>query len=180
MAIVCIGTLVQVRYDNGSGWVDEHLFQNCNAVEGEGENATSGTVGYGGRSYEFLNFVYQGATRTRNGDNLQAGLVLGSNKISSGYSQKLIEGHAVSNNGTTTIIPYQVVVRTCLMKPNFSQVNQVISTEYWTAASMAYDTKTLEILLTSGIDAVSSNISNMFLTTKKVGALPTTSQIRAL
>ena len=126
MAIVSIGTLLQVRYDNGNGWVDEHLFQNCNAVEGDGNNQTTGKVTYDGRTYEFLNFVYQGATRTRNGDNLQSALVLGSNKISSGYAQKILEGHAVRSNGETTIVPYQVVVRTCLMKPNFSEVNKVI------------------------------------------------------
>ena len=180
MAAVCIGTLVQVRYDNGSGWVDEHLFQNCNAVEREGDNATDGLVHYDGRSYSFLGFIYQGATRTRNGDNLQSTLVLASNKLSSGYAQKILEGHAVTNDGRTTINPYQVVVRTCLMEPGFTEVNRVICQEYWTASSMAYDVKTLEILLTSGIDAVRANISNMFLTTKRVGALPTTAQIRSL
>ena len=180
MAIVALGTLLQVRYDNGSSWVDEHLFQNCNAIEGEEGSQTSGKVVHEGRSYEFLNFVYQGATRTRNGDNMEAGLVFGSNKISSGYAQKIIEGHAVTTNSKTTILPYQVVVRTCLMKPNFREVDKVISIEYWTAASMAYDVQTLEVLLTSGIDAVTANISNMMLTTKRVGALPTTAQIRSL
>jgi hypothetical protein len=180
MAIVCIGTLLQVRFDRGRGWVDEHLFQNCNAVEREGADATGGKVYYDGRTYDFLNFVYQGATRTRNGDNLQSALVLGSNKISSGYAQKILEGRAETRQGETVIYPYQVVVRTCLMKPTFLEVNKVICTEYWNAASMTYDAQTLEILLTSGIDAVSANISNMMLTTKRVGALPTTAQIRSL
>ena len=45
---------------------------------------------------DFLSFVYQGATRTRNGDNLEAGLVLSCNRISSGYAQKILEGHAVT------------------------------------------------------------------------------------
>lgn len=180
MAVVNIGTLLQVRYDNGNGWVDEHLFQNCNAVEGAEGNQTAGRVDYDGRSYEFLNFIYQGATRTRNGDNLESILVLASNKISSGYAQKILEGHAVNSNGQTTITPYQVVVTTCLMQPNFSQVKKVICTEYWMAASMGYDVQTLEVLLTSGIDAVAANISNMFLSTKRVGALPTTAQIRSL
>ena len=180
MAIVSIGTLLQVRYDTGSGWVDEHLFQNCNAVEREGEDATDGIVREGGKDYSFLNFAYQGATRTRNGDNLQAALVFGSNKISSGYAQKILEGHAVTNNGKTTIEPYQVVVSTCLMEPGFTGVNKIISKEYWTAASMAYDVQVLEVLLTSGVDAFKSNISNMMLTTKRVGALPTTAQIRSI
>ena len=171
MAAVCIGTLLQVRYDNGSGWVNEHLFQNCN-IEGD--------VEHDGLKYEFLSFAYQGATRTRNGDNIQAVLALSTNKISSGYAQKILEGHAVTTDGTTTILPYQIVVRTCLMEPDFSKVNKVISREYWTAASMGYDVQTLEVLLTSGIDAFSANISNMMLTTKRVGALPTTAQIRSL
>jgi len=180
MAVVSIGTLLQVRYDNGDGWVDEHLFQNCNAIQREGDELSDGTVTEGGKSYAFLNFVYQGATRTRNGDNLQSALIFGSNKISSGYAQKILEGHAVTNNGVTTIEPYQIVVSTCLMEPNFQGVNKIISKEYWTAASMAYDVNTLEVLLTSGVDAFKSNISNMMLTTKRVGALPTTAQIRSI
>lgn len=180
MAVVSIGTLLQVRYDNGNGWVDEHLFQNCNAIEGAEDSQTTGEVIYEGRSYEFLGYAYQGATRTRNGDNLEAALVLASNKISMGYAQKILEGHAVSNDGKTTITPYQIIVRTCLMKPSFNEVQKVISTEYWQAASMNYDVNTLEVLLTSGISAVSANISNMFLTTKRVGALPTTANIRSL
>ena len=180
MATVAIGTLLQVRYDNGNGWVDEHLFQNCNAIEGADSNQTQGVVDYDGRTYTFLNFIYQGATRTRNGDNLQSALVFASNKISSGYAQKILEGHAVTKDGVTTIVPYQVVVRTCLMAPGFQQVRKVISVEYWAAASMGYDTDALEVLLTSGIDAFSANISNMMLTTKRVGALPTTAQIRSL
>lgn len=180
MAIVSIGTLLQIRYDSGNGWVDEHLFQNCNTVEGQGDSQTEGEVIYDGRTYKFLNFAYQGATRTRNGDNIQALLVFANNKISSGYAQKILEGHAVANNGETTIIPYQVVIRTCLMETNFRDVNKVLSKEYWTAASMGYDVKTLEVLLSSGIDAFSANISNMMLTTKRVGALPTTAQIRSL
>ena len=181
MALIPIGTLLQVRYDNGSGWVDEHLFQNCSAQIREGDKPSDGVVIYDGKRHEFLNFIYQGATRTRNGDNLQSALVFGSNKISSGYAQKILEGHAVTIDGTTTIQPYQVVVRTCLMDAgNFTQVNKVISQEYWTAASMTYDTQVLEVLLTSGIDAFSANISNMMLTTKRVGALPTTAQIRSL
>ena len=160
MAVVSIGTLLQIRYDNGNGWVDEHLFQNCNIT---------GSVTHDSRTFNFLNFAYQGATRTRSGDNIESALIFGNNKISSGYAQKIIEGHAVSNNGETTITPYQVVVRTCLMEPDFSAVNKVISQEYWTAASMGYDAQTLEVLLTSGINAFSANISNMMLTTKRWG-----------
>ena len=74
MAIVSIGTLLQVRYDNGDRWVDEHLFQNCNAIQREGDDLSDGIVTEGGKNYSFLNFVYQGATRTRNGDNLEAAL----------------------------------------------------------------------------------------------------------
>ena len=180
MAVINIGTLLQVRYDNGSGWVDEHLFQNCNAMQRDGDEQSDGIVREGGKDYSFLNFIYQGATRTRNGDNIQSSLVLGSNKISSGYAQKIIEGHAVTNNGVTTIQPYQVVVSTCIVDPTFRGVNKIISKEYWMASSMGYDTDTLEILLTSGVDAFSANISNMMLTTKRVGALPTTAQIRSL
>ena len=39
MAIVNIGTLLQVRYNNGTDWVNEHLFKIATLIEGEGDNA---------------------------------------------------------------------------------------------------------------------------------------------
>ena len=94
MAIVSIGTLLQIRYKTDSGWTNEHLFQNCNVT---------GTVSHSGETYNFLSFAYQGATRTRNGDNIQSALIFAANKISQGYAQKILEGHAVTSNGETTI-----------------------------------------------------------------------------
>ena len=44
-------------------------------------------VQYDGQDYDFLSFVYQGATRTRNGDNLEAGLVLSCNRISRAWTR---------------------------------------------------------------------------------------------
>ena len=45
---------------------------------------TDGNIVHNGHSYQFLSFLYQGATRTRTGDNLEAGLVVSTNQIADG------------------------------------------------------------------------------------------------
>ena len=75
MAKVHIGNLVEIRHwivpdkdvnDNGY-WVTQDRFQNVN---------TTTTISYGGQNYSFLSFIYQGATRSRTGDNIQASLMV--------------------------------------------------------------------------------------------------------
>jgi hypothetical protein len=53
-----------------------------------------------------------------------------------------------------------------------------LTQDVWLAASMAYDPTTIEVLLSSGIDAVGSNAPNRVLTTSIVGHLPTTGSIQ--
>ena len=74
MSKVHIGNLVEIRHwivpdddeqDEGK-WVVQNRFQNAN---------TQSPIKYGGQNYNFLSFLYQGATRTRTGDNLEAALV---------------------------------------------------------------------------------------------------------
>ena len=184
MAAANIGTLLTVRYDDGAKWIDEFNFQNCNWLRGEDGVGTSGRddyegghVVYDGRDHTFLNFAYQGATRTRTGDNLESALVLPANQISSGYAQQILEGVELPNGLDT---PYQLVVSTCLMNDNFGQVVKVLAKEYWMASTMAYDVDLLELLLTSGVDAFTASIPGMFMTRKRVGHLPSTAAIRSV
>ena len=69
MAAVRIGNLLEVRKynDKKDEWVTDLRFQNTN---------NDGTVGYEGKSWKFLPFIYQGATRSRTGNNIEAGLIL--------------------------------------------------------------------------------------------------------
>ena len=130
----------------------------------------------GGAKFNFLSFLYQGATRSKDGNNLESALILanesndregsvGANKLSMSYAAEAV------NNG------WSVRVSTCKMTDlTFSAVETVLGVDTWKIASMAYDSNTIEILLTSTIDAVGGNIGR-FLTSSLVGHLPVTGRL---
>lgn len=132
----------------------------------------------GGAKFNYLSFLYQGATRSKDGNNLESALILanesndregvpsiGTNKLSMSYAAEAV------NNG------WSVRVSTCKMTDlTFSAVETVLGVDTWKIASMAYDSNTIEILLTSTIDAVGGNIGR-FLTSSLVGHLPVTGRI---
>lgn len=116
--------------------------------------------------HSFLSFIYQGATRNRSGDNLEANLILANNEISMSYAKKAVDRK------------FHIKVETFLMKEDFT-VNKLLTSETWLAASLAYDPTTIEILLSSAIDAVGANAPNRVLTRNLVGQLPVTGSIQA-
>ena len=130
----------------------------------------------GGAKFNYLSFLYQGATRSKDGNNLESALILanesndregsiGTNKLSMSYAAEAV------NNG------WSIRVSTCKMTDlTFSAVETVLGVDTWKIASMAYDSNTIEILLTSTIDAVGGNIGR-FLTSSLVGHLPVTGRL---
>ena len=74
-------------------------------------------------------------------------------------------------------IKRQVIVRTCLLNTEFTQVQKVLTTEKWIGASMNYDAETVEITLSAAIDAVFSGFPNQYLDETVVGRLPTTARV---
>jgi len=156
----------------------EHRFQNSepslSGIQWSGPDPVHTT----NNKFSFLAFIYQGATRTNDGSNLESALILanesndregvpsvGANKLSMSYAAEAV------NNG------WSVRVSTCKMTDlTFSAVETVLASDIWKIASMGYDNATIELLLTSSIDAVGSN-TGRFLTSSLVGHLPVTGQI---
>ena len=151
----------------------QHRFQNS---EPSISGISDAKVG-GGAKFSFLSFIYQGATRSNDGNNLESALVLanestnregsvGANKLSMSYAAEAV------NKG------YSVKVSICKMTDlTFSAVETVLAFDIWKIASMGYDNATIELLLTSSIDAVGGN-TGRFLTSSLVGHLPVTSTIQ--
>ena len=138
---------VSARYQNGS----------------PGESLT-----YAGASnWKYLSFIYQGAAKSRTGDNLEAAIVLSVNAISQDVARQ-----AVMQRKHVRI--YSVVIDS-----NYSPKSRRLSIEEWLAATMTYDTETLEVILSSGIDAVGANAPSRVLTKTLVGRLPVTASINA-
>jgi hypothetical protein len=94
--------------------------------------------------------------------------VMSVNPISMGYAYE-----AVQNK-------WNIKVTTAVMNPDFTAVQKVLTTEYWIASSMSYDTTTVEVELSSSLDAVSLLLPNRVFTPELVGFLPSTGNLRAL
>tara|TARA_R100001443_G_scaffold30050_1_gene43570 strand:+ start:126 stop:659 length:534 start_codon:yes stop_codon:yes gene_type:complete len=147
----------------------QHRFQNS--------EPTSSGITFNGARFDFLSFLYQGATRSKDGNNLESTLILanesndregsvGTNKLSMSYAAEAVDKG------------WSVRVSTCEMTDlTFSSVKTTIVVDTWKIASMGYDNTSIEILLTSTIDAVKGNIGR-FLTSSLVGHLPVTASMR--
>ncbi len=150
----------------------QYRFQNS---EPSSAGITDSKVG-GGAKFNFLSFLYQGATRSKDGDNLEAAIILanesedregsmGTNKLSMSYAAEAV------NSG------WSIKVSTCKMTDlTFNAVETVLAIDTWKISSMGYNNTTIEILLSSSIDAVGGNIGR-FLTSSLVGNLPITGRL---
>ncbi len=123
-------------------------------------------ISYRGTEYPYLPFIYQGAAKNRSGDNLEAALVLSSNSISMGYAVQATQGR------------WNIRIDSCSMNPVDFTVGRTLTTEHWITASLSYDLETVEVLLSSSIDAVGASAPTRSLTKSLVGALPVTGQVQ--
>ena len=98
MAKVHIAHFVEIRHwivpddderDEGT-WQTQYRFQNAN---------TEGSIQHEGQDYRFLSFLYQGATRTRTGDNIESALVVSTNQIAMDYAYDIV---MIDFNGVNT------------------------------------------------------------------------------
>ena len=154
MSLVAITNFLTIRTATGS---IQNRFQNS-------KQDTPITVD--GQPFLFLSFIYQGAARNRSGDNMESSLILANNAIGMNHARE-----AVDNK-------YHIDVDTFLMNTDFT-TNKLLTRETWLAASLSYDPTTVEVLLSSAIDAVGANAPNIVLTTAMVGHLPITGTIQS-
>lgn len=156
---------IQDRYQNGKR-------DNLNPLDkstdrsGEYNFESSNGLLLDGEIYWYLPFLYQGAAKNRSGDNLEAALVLANNPIAMNRAIQAVKSK------------WTIEVTVCKVDPTTLAVQRKLTTETWLAASMSYDPTTIEVLLSSGIDAVGSNAPGRVLTSQLCGHLPTTGQIR--
>ena len=156
MTVVALTAFLTVKKSNGDV---EHRFQNGKhqAVDG----------------HDFLSFIYQGAAMNRSGDNLEASIILANNPISMSHVKDFVTNK------------YQILVETFLMDTNFNKDTAAknggkLTGEQWLAASMRYDPQSIELLLSSAIDAVGANAPQQTLTKSRCSHLPLTGQIQNL
>jgi hypothetical protein len=132
----------------------EHRFQNSK-------------VGSTIDGHQYLSFIYQGASKNRTGDNLISGLVMSVNPIAMGYAQE-----AVMNKWNFRVDTYS-------MNNDFTAKQRLLTQEFWVASAMSYDASTVEVALSSSLDAVRLVLPNRVFTEALVGFLPATASIQA-
>ena len=143
------------------------FFQNSVRGDMNTIQGSSTLILHNGNLHTFLPFIYQGAAKTKSGDNLEAQLVLANNDISMNHVKDAIAER------------HNVKVEVCKMTSNF-EVDEILTVENWLIASFAYDATTIEVLLSSAIDAVGTTAPNRVFTTDIVGFLPRTGNIQTI
>ena len=151
MSLVALTNFITVTNPTGSVANIPDKFQNGRHV------AISG--------FQYLSFIYQGATRNRSGDNMTSSLILANNELSMNYAQQIV------------INKYHIKVETWLMTEAFER-NKQLSEETWLASNMSYNPENIELILSSAIDAVGANAPDKVLTRNLVGALPVTGSLQ--
>ena len=165
MSITYLTTFLHLTKPSDSAF--NRFFQN--SVRGDQNTLTAGSnsITHNGNLYTFLPFIYQGAAKTKSGDNLEAQLVLANNSISMNH---VIDSISQRHNAK---------IEVCKMNSNF-EVDEILTVENWLIASFAYDATTIEVLLSSAIDAVGTSAPNRVFTTDIVGFLPRTGNIQTI
>jgi len=165
MSITYLTTFLELKRPNDPDATER--FQN--SLKGDMNNpaAASNKIQKDTEEFKFLPFIYQGAAKSKSGDNLEAQIVLANNSVAMNHVNDALKNRC------------NVTVSVCKMKEDFT-VDHVLTTEHWLLASFAYDATTIEVLLSSSIDAVGTTAPNRVFTTAIVGFLPRTANIQTL
>ncbi len=168
MSLTTLVTFVEVfDVDVNDKKNTKHLLQNAKREPSEGVKSPNNTIVFNGKDYHYLPFIYQGTTVNRSGDNIESNLIMANHPLSMAKAQE-----AVLNN-------YFVEVNVCIVSNNnIDNIERILTTDTWLAASLSYDPEVVEVLLSSAVDAVGVNVPNIVLTTEAVGKLPVTSDIQ--
>ena len=154
MAVVVIGNFLTFFTHDGGARYWQNFF-NDNAVS------------FDGIRWNLLPFIYQGAQRTRNGDNISSQLTLPTNQLTLAWARD-----AVNNSWVAEVRTYQL---TDTYQPILPPRGQ----ESWLCTGLNYNTQQTQIELSSPLDAIESRVPNLRFTAKQVGALPSTGNIRS-
>jgi hypothetical protein len=154
MAVVVIGNfLTFIKHDGGNSYW-QNFFNDS-------------FVRFDGIDWNLLPFIYQGATKTKNGDNISSQITLPTNQLTLAWSRD-----AVNNNWVAEVRTYQLTDTYAPITPPRGQ-------EIWLCTGLNYNTQSTHIELSSPLDAIESRVPNLRFTARQVGALPSTGAIRS-
>tara|TARA_R100001510_G_C7591424_1_gene160985 strand:+ start:49 stop:549 length:501 start_codon:yes stop_codon:yes gene_type:complete len=123
---------------------------------------------YKGDSYDFVPFGFSGVTVNRTGDGLEAALVFPNNNLSRGWAVLGIRDH------------YVVEVEVLIIDPSNPSSGTHTSVHSYTGqiTGGTWDNASLNLQLSSVLDAVGTDVPRRALTKKLVGNLPISNNVR--
>ena len=160
MTVINLANFIKARSSNGTQWSYHNASTNSFTVSGQSDNEFNGT-------YNYASFIYQGAAKNKTGDNFEAGLIMTTNPVSMDIITQGVRER------------WNVEVWTVVLNPARTEIRKVLTHETWIMASMSYDTSTIEVILSSAVDAVGAIVPWFVLEQRNVGYLPLTGQISA-
>ena len=153
MSLFVIGNFITFTSPSGVGQRWQNFF-------------TEGAVSFNGQNWQLLPFNYQGAQKTKGGDNISSQLLLPANPLTLNFVQE-----AVNLNWTVEVETYQL---TDTYAPGTK-----LGHEFWMVTGLGYSTQAVELQLSNALDAVGAQAPNARITYEMVGALPSTGAIRS-
>ena len=136
-----------------------HRFQNFHA----GSSRT-----WQGVTYLFAGFGYSGSTVDLQAGNVEAQLVFVMNEMSLAAAQQAVDTNSI------------IEIRTVWLDPTSFVELSNYTTDRFMATGYSHDHSRLAIRLSSPLDAISGDVPRRRLTTKLVGALPSSGDITLL
>jgi hypothetical protein len=120
---------------------------------------------YGGVTYQFAPFAYTLGAGSKGGDRSDSSLVAGLDPISVNLFAEAVEDR------------YLLEVKTVSLDPETFADDALIRTELWRVAQYEMDTERVILKLSSPLDATKGDVPKRRLSTKLVGALPSTGSL---
>ena len=158
MTIQAITTFIRVFDTNN---VQRYLFQNSKTdanISYQPDEASCFDGNTDSLSYPYLPFIYNGATKSNAGDNLESFLTLAVNELSLSRANEFVQNS------------YSVEVFTVLMDAETFAANRTLTVECWMVSGMTYDVQGVQLRLSTAIDAIASVTPNKVLRTEMVAS----------
>lgn len=165
MTLEAITTFIRIFDGNND---EIHRFQNSNTsseVTYTPDEASCFDGSTASRSYPYLPFVYNGATKSIAGDNIESTLTFEATALTLANAYEAVESF------------YGIEVMTVLMAPDTFVQNRLLTSECWVISGMSYSVEGVQLQLSTAIDAVTATVPNKVLRSDVVGALPVSSRI---
>ena len=164
MTQFAFGHTLQIVRDGKADLRYQNFFINEKLTSHKGADGTTA-------EFTFLPFGFSGVTLNRTGDGMEASLVFPNNELARSWGVEAIEGRF-------TMLVQVLIIDDPSHTTGPSQTHDVVHTYTGVVTGGQWDNVSLNIELSSILDAVGTDVPNRSLTQKLVGNLPISNGVR--